>query len=65
MERMKIPEKKLKIKQGQEGLTAFIAIGEVLVVQFFFGIGCVKQYLLWLSLNFVMSSADVPITQRR
>lgn len=65
MERMKIPAGKLEITQGQDSLADFIAIGEVLVVQFFFGISCVKQYLVWLSLSFWVSSAEVPITQRK
>lgn len=52
MEKTKILEEKLEITQGQEGLTASIAIREVLVVQFFFGVSCVKQYLVWLSLSF-------------
>ena len=64
-ERMKISEEKSEIMQGQEGLTAFIATGEVLVVQFFFGVSCVKHCLVWLSLSFWVSSAEVPITQRR
>lgn len=65
MERMKIPEVKLGITQGKEGLTVFIGIGEVLVVQFLFGVSCTKQYLVWLSLSFWVSSAEVPVTQRR
>lgn len=52
MERMKILEEKLEITQGQEGLTASVAVGEDSVVQFFFGVSCVKQYLVWLSLSF-------------
>lgn len=49
---MKIPEEKLEITQGQEGLTAFVGIGEVLVAQFVFGVSCVQQYLVWLSRSF-------------
>lgn len=65
MERMKILEEKLEITQGQEGLTASVAVGEDSVVQFFFGVSCVKQYLVWLSLSFWVGSAEVPITRRR
>lgn len=65
VERMKIPEEKLEITQGQEGLTAFVGIGEVLVAQFVFGVSCVQQYLVWLSRSFWVSSAEVPVTQSR
>lgn len=62
---MKTPEDKVEITQEQEGLTAFAAVAEALVVQFFFGIACFKQYLVRLGFSLCLSSTKQLITQRR